>query len=102
MLSVSSYWLLVGEKKQATCFDPFDGLEEQAGDERLDADPRAVIGCLDHEALVFLIARVLPLGNDLDAVADLERFGAVLGVGCFMNGDGRCLFVGRGCGPPPR
>ena len=59
--------------------DPFDGLEEQARDDRLDADAGAAVGCLDDEAFVFLVARILPLGHDLDAVADLERDGAVAG-----------------------
>ena len=43
----------------------------------------AIGGSLDDEALVLIVARILPLGHDLDAVADLERFGAVAGDGLF-------------------
>ena len=34
-------------------FDPLDRLEEQAGDDRLNLDPGAIVGCLDDKALVF-------------------------------------------------
>ena len=77
-----------GEKKQVICLDPFDGLEEQAGDDRLNADPCAVVWSLDDEALVFFVARILPLGHDLDAVADLEGFGPVAGDGLIHGGNG--------------
>jgi hypothetical protein len=69
--------VICGEKTQAVGFDPFDGLEEQSGDHRLNADTGAVLGCLDDDARVFLIARILPFRHDLHAVTDFERFGAV-------------------------
>jgi hypothetical protein len=78
------FWLL-GEMDETVGFDPFDGLEEQAGDDRLDADAGAIFGCLDDEAFVFLVARILPLGHDLDAVADFQWFGAVAGERLFHD-----------------
>ena len=66
--------LVIGrEKGELVGFDPFGGLEEQAGDDRLDADAGAVVGSLDDEALVLIVARILPPGHDLDSVTDLER-----------------------------
>lgn|GEM_PF-5974347 len=32
---------------------------------------------LNQTALELVVARILPLGDDLDAVADLERFGTI-------------------------
>ena len=60
-------------------FDPLDRLEEQAGDDRLNSDPGAIVWCLDDKALVFPVAQILPLGHDLNSVADFEGFGAVSG-----------------------
>ena len=80
-----------GERKQVICLDPFDGLEEQAWDDRLDADPGAVGGSFDDEALVFPVVRILPFGHDLDAVAELERFNTVAGDGLLHGGSLRLV-----------
>jgi hypothetical protein len=64
-------------KRPGDGFDPFDGLEEQAGDDCLDAHAGAIFGSLDDEALVLIVTRILPLGHDLDAVTDIERFGGI-------------------------
>jgi hypothetical protein len=72
-----------GEKIQLIGFDLFAGLEDEDGNDRLDADPGAIVGSLDDEALVLVVARILPFRHDLDAVADLEGFGAVAGDGLF-------------------
>ena len=52
--------------------DPLGGLENEAGNNDDNEDAGAVGGCLDNKALEFVITFVLPLGNDLDAVAELE------------------------------
>lgn len=62
---------------EAVGLDPFDGLEDEAGDVRPNVDPGAIGRGLDDVAFVFLVARILPIGHDLDAVADLEGLGAV-------------------------
>ena len=54
--------------------DPLGGLEHEAGDDDAYADAGAVGWRLDKEALEFVITFVLPLGNDFNAVADLEGF----------------------------
>ena len=41
--------------------------------------PRAILGSLTEDTLERVVAWILPLGGDLDAVADLEGFGAVAG-----------------------
>jgi hypothetical protein len=50
-------------KIEAIGFDPFGGLEEQAGDLCLDADLGGVGWGFDDEALVLIVARVLPSGT---------------------------------------
>ena len=67
------------DEDEAVGLDPFAGLEDEVRNDRADANARAVGGSLDDEALVLVVARVLPLGHDLDAVTDLERFGAIAG-----------------------
>ncbi len=66
------YWLWVigwdEDEDEAVGFDPFGGVEDEAGDEGADADLGGVGWSFDDEALVLVIARVLPFGNDLHTV----------------------------------
>ena len=71
--------------------DPFGGLEDEVGNVCLDADPGAIVGSLEDEALVLIVARILPLGHDLDAVADLEGFCAAAGDGLLHGGSLRLV-----------
>jgi len=66
---------------EAVGFDPFGGVEDEAGDEGADADLSGVRRSFDDEALELFVPRVLPLGNDLHLIADFERLGAVAGDG---------------------
>ncbi len=59
----------------------------------MNADPGAVVWSLDDESFIAIVARILPLGHDLNAVADLERFGAPRGMGWFMGSIGLDLPV---------
>lgn len=59
------------------CFDPYGGMDREARDDGADENPGGIGGCLDDETLVRIVARILPLGHDPDAVAGLEGFGTV-------------------------
>ena len=72
---------LSGEKNELVGFDPFGGLEDEVRNNGADTDAGGVRRCFNDKALVSIVARILPLGHDLDSVADLERFGAVAGDG---------------------
>ena len=64
------------DEDEVICLDPLGGMEDEAGDDGADVDLCGVRWCLDDEAHELVVARVLPFGNDLHAVTDLEWFGA--------------------------
>ena len=73
------------DKDELVGLDPLGGVEHEAGDEGADADLGGVRWGFDDVSLEPFITRVLPFGNDLHAVADLEGFGAAAGYGLFHD-----------------
>jgi hypothetical protein len=56
--------------------DPLGGVEDEAGNDGADVDLGGVRWSLDDDARELVVTRVLPFGDDLNAVADLKGFGA--------------------------
>ena len=72
-------WLGFGLEDEMAGLDPFGGVDGETGNEGADADLGGVSRSFDDETLEPVISRVLPFGDDLNAVAGLERFGAAAG-----------------------
>ena len=54
------------------CFDAGHGVVGEARDDGLDKNPCAVGRCVDDNALVVVVPRILPLWFDADSVAHTQ------------------------------